>query len=116
MTNSFAYSLPGMTTTPESIVTVVADVYQVPFEIIYTKTAKRNIAEARGLSFFLIREILKLSLVKTGLPFNTDYSTVSYWAKNIIKLTKFDKCTREKFIQACHNLNIPSMQINEYLK
>lgn len=114
--NSMTYSLPGTFITPEFIVNVVADVYQIKPEIIYQPGRHRSICEPRMMCMFLIRNVIKFNMVQTGFIFNKDHATVCHSCKRIIEDTKYNKQTRKKFIESCSKLGLSGETINEYLK
>lgn len=101
MVNPSAYTFPGIFITPDHLAKIASEVYNVPFELLYTKSHKRVVCEARFMSWFLIREILKLSQAKTGFPFKADHSSVCYGERIIITYAQYNKGTRVKFIKCC---------------
>ena len=71
--------------TPESIIEACAKFYNVKKEDIYSKKRTDDVALARQVSMYIIREVLDYSNAKTGSFFNRDHSTVVYACKEVKK-------------------------------
>ena len=70
--------------TPTSIITNVAHHYTLTFDDIVGPSRTKNVAEARQVSMYLIREMTSLSLVDIGEIFGgRDHSTVMHACKKI---------------------------------
>jgi len=80
--------------TPESIIETCAKFYDIRKEDIYSNKRTKEIALARQVSMYLIREILDYSNAKAGACFNKDHSTVVYACKEIKKLMEKDEAFR----------------------
>lgn len=70
--------------TPTNIITNVAQHYQLTFDDIVGPSRTKNVAEARQVSMYLIREMTGLSLVDIGEVFGgRDHSTVMHACKKV---------------------------------
>lgn len=70
--------------TPTSIITNVAQHYTLTFDDIVGPSRTKNVAEARQVSMYLIREMTSLSLVDIGEIFGgRDHSTVMHACKKV---------------------------------
>ncbi|NQT35581.1 chromosomal replication initiator protein DnaA [bacterium] len=75
----------------EQIQDIVAREFDIPSDLLRSKTRKREIAQARHIAMFLATELTPLTLKAIGLHFGgRDHSTVVHARKAIIRLTKAD--------------------------
>ncbi|WP_276651217.1 chromosomal replication initiator protein DnaA [Corynebacterium vitaeruminis] len=72
--------------TPETIIEVTADYFQIRAQDLKGTTKTRNIAHARQIAMYLCRELTELSLPKIGESFGgKDHTTVMYADRKIRK-------------------------------
>lgn len=72
--------------TPETIIEVTADYFQIRAQDLKGSTKTRNIAHARQIAMYLCRELTELSLPKIGESFGgKDHTTVMYADRKIRK-------------------------------
>lgn len=76
--------------TVESIIEACAKFYNVKKEDIYSEKRTKEIAFARQVSIYIIREILNFSFPKIGAIFGKDHATAIYAIKQISKLMEKD--------------------------
>jgi chromosomal replication initiator protein len=74
-----------------NIVKIVCDHFQVPVELVYTKTRKHEVVQARHVSVYFIREIKKTSFLNLAKVFNNDHSTCINSVKTIKNWIETDK-------------------------
>ncbi len=76
--------------TVESIIEACAKFYNVKKEDIYSEKRTKEIAFARQVSIYIIREITNFSFPKIGAIFGKDHATAIYAIKQISKLMEKD--------------------------
>jgi chromosomal replication initiation ATPase DnaA len=104
------YNIP-----PQQIADICAKVYELPVEVLYTKTHKGIIPECRGMCLFFIFKHLGYSKTDTGLIFKMPETSARYWIQNIPDFAKFDKPLKSRFIEVGHELGITDEWITRYL-
>jgi chromosomal replication initiator protein len=81
---------------PETIITVVADVYSVSIEELKGNSRRRDISMARQMAMYLMRQHTGLSLPKIGDQFGgKDHTTVLYSCEKVADLLKSDSGTAQ---------------------
>jgi chromosomal replication initiator protein len=81
---------------PETIITVVADVYSVSVEELKGNSRRRDISMARQMAMYLMRQHTGLSLPKIGDEFGgKDHTTVLYSCEKVADLLKTDSGTAQ---------------------
>lgn len=71
---------------------VVCDYFNIPVEMIHTKTRKRDIVQARQLSMYFSKKHTKASLASIGLHCgNKDHATVLHACRTVTNLVETDK-------------------------
>jgi chromosomal replication initiator protein len=81
---------------PETIITVVADVYSVSVEELKGNSRRRDISIARQMAMYLMRQHTGLSLPKIGDEFGgKDHTTVLYSCEKVADLLKTDSGTAQ---------------------
>lgn len=76
--------------TPDSIIESCAKFYNVKKEDIYSKKKTKEIAFARQVSMYLMREVIDYSFPKIGTVFNKDHTTAIHSHKLVSKLMEDD--------------------------
>ena len=77
--------------TVDSIIRMVADFYKLSLSDLKGKKRSRNIALARQVSMFVIREVTEYSTTEIGVEFGgRDHTTVMHSCQKIEQLTKVD--------------------------
>ena len=71
--------------TPDSIIEACAKFYNVRKEDIYSEKRTKEIAFARQVSMYIMREVLDYSFPKIGAVFGKDHATAIYGHKSIAK-------------------------------
>ena len=85
---------------PETIITVVADVYSVSVEELKGNSRRRDISMARQMAMYLMRQHTGLSLPKIGDEFGgKDHTTVLYSCEKVADLLKTDSSTAQMIRQ-----------------
>lgn len=76
----------------EYIQKLVCDYFEVPLEMVKSKTRKREIVQARQISMYLAKSYTKTSLKSIGAFFGgRDHSTVIYACQTVVDLIETDK-------------------------
>ena len=76
----------------EYIQKLVCDYFEVPVEMVKSKTRKREIVQARQISMYLAKSYTKTSLKSIGAFFGgRDHSTVIYACQTVVDLIETDK-------------------------
>jgi chromosomal replication initiator protein len=77
--------------TVDSIIRMVADFYKLSLSDLKGKKRSRNIALARQVAMFVIREVTEYSTTEIGVEFGgRDHTTVMHSCQKIEQITKFD--------------------------
>ncbi len=71
---------------------VVCDYFDMPIELLRSKTRKREIVQARQLTMYFAKQMTKSSLASIGLQIgNKDHATVLHACRTVSNLTETDK-------------------------
>ncbi|HEY9054717.1 MAG TPA: chromosomal replication initiator protein DnaA [Rectinemataceae bacterium] len=77
--------------TVDSIIRMVADFYKLSLSDLKGKKRSKNIALARQVAMFVVREVTEYSTTEIGVEFGgRDHTTVMHSCQKIEQLTKFD--------------------------
>lgn len=87
--------------------------YKLKKGIVYTKTGKRAVVDARRISIILIRAKTGLSSNNTGLFFLLDHASVLYSEKVMRDLFHNNTVIHNDIINICHNLNLDDETITK---
>ncbi len=85
---------------PEYIIAKVADFYDIKPEEVLGKGKTKNVANARQMSFYLIRKLTPLTLEQIGEATNRDHSTVLYSIRKVEENLQNDP----KLVDAVHDI------------
>ena len=85
---------------PEFIIEKVADFYDIKPEEVLGKGKTKNVANARQMSFYLIRKLTGLTLEQIGDAMNRDHSTVLYAIRKVEENLQNDP----KLVDAVHDI------------
>lgn len=97
------------TIVPEEILTVVAEVFQVPVEDLKGSSRRREISFARQVGMYLMRQHTDLSLPRIGEEFGgKDHTTVMYSCEKIKQLQKKDTNLSQTLLQLSDRINLTS--------
>lgn len=86
----------------KEITKIVAALFNVEYEALFTISKKRPIVTARQVAMYIIKDKTKYSLAFIGSFFNRDHATVLHANKTIKNLMEFDKEFRIKVNIAKH--------------
>lgn len=93
--------------TPEAILTVVADTFNVSIEDMKSNSRRREISWARQIGMYLMRQYTDLSLPRIGEEFGgKDHTTVLYSCEKITQLRKKDAALKQKLYQLTDQIQI----------
>lgn len=93
--------------TPEAILTVVADTFNVSIEDMKSNSRRREISWARQIGMYLMRQYTNLSLPRIGEEFGgKDHTTVLYSCEKITQLRKKDAALKQKLHQLTDQIQI----------
>ncbi|BAY21609.1 chromosomal replication initiator protein DnaA [Calothrix sp. NIES-2100] len=96
-------------TTPEVILKVIADVFQVSIEDLKSNSRRREISWARQIGMYLMRQHTDLSLPRIGEEFGgKDHTTVIYSCDKIIQLRDSDRTLANTLRQLSDRINMHS--------
>jgi chromosomal replication initiator protein len=71
---------------------VVCDYFDMPVELLRSKTRKREIVQARQLTMYFAKQLTKNSLASIGSQIgNKDHATVLHACRTVLNLTETDK-------------------------
>ncbi|MCX6350341.1 MAG: chromosomal replication initiator protein DnaA [Bacteroidetes bacterium] len=83
--------------TIEHIQKLVSDHFEMPIELLKSKTRKRHIVQARQISMYFAKNLTKLSLANIGKHFGgRDHSTVIHAYQTVLDLMETDNRFRSK--------------------
>jgi chromosomal replication initiator protein len=83
--------------TIEHIQKLVSDHFDMPLELLKSKTRKRNIVQARQISMYFSKNLTKTSLVSIGKQFGgRDHSTVIHACQTVLDLMETDSRFKTK--------------------
>ena len=99
----------------KKITNVVEVHYNLIDGIIYTRSRKREIVEARQVSMLIASYTTGFSYAGIGMQFNRDHASVSHAKKVLRNLFEFDVDICNRFIKICNELEISNEVINEMI-
>ncbi|MBW4685171.1 MAG: chromosomal replication initiator protein DnaA [Komarekiella atlantica HA4396-MV6] len=95
--------------TPEAILTVVADTFDVSVEDLKSNSRRREISWARQIGMYLMRQHTALSLPRIGEEFGgKDHTTVIYSCDKITQLRESDRTLAQTLRQLSDRINMTS--------
>jgi len=95
--------------TPEAILTVVADTFDVSIEDLKSNSRRREISWARQIGMYLMRQHTTLSLPRIGEEFGgKDHTTVIYSCDKITQLRESDRTLVQTLRQLSDRINMTS--------
>jgi len=94
----------------ESVVGVVADMYEIHSSLILSDTRKQDVVEARSVCMYWLTEACGKTCVWIGQQFNRDHSSVIYANKRVRDQLKIDAKFRRRYealqpllVEICRN-------------
>ena len=87
---------PWINPTPEFIIKAVAKYFEITVEDILGKSKTANIAEARKIAMYMVRDMTDESYPKMGKVFGKDHTTVKYNVDSLEEQLKTDSALRDK--------------------
>jgi chromosomal replication initiator protein len=97
--------------TPDAILTVIADAFDVPIEDLKGNSRRREISWARQIAMYLMRQHTDLSLPRIGEEFGgKDHTTVMYSCEKITQLKESDRTLAQTLRQLSDRINMASRQ------
>ncbi|MFH7026938.1 MAG: chromosomal replication initiator protein DnaA [Heteroscytonema crispum UTEX LB 1556] len=97
--------------TPDAILTVIADAFNVPIEDLKGNSRRREISWARQIAMYLMRQHTDLSLPRIGEEFGgKDHTTVMYSCEKITQLKESDRTLAQTLRQLSDRINMASRQ------
>jgi chromosomal replication initiator protein len=98
-----------MTATPEAILKVVADNFDVSIDDLKSNSRRREISWARQIGMYLMRQHTALSLPRIGEEFGgKDHTTVIYSCDKITQLQESDRTLAQTLRQLSDRINMTS--------
>ncbi|MBE9050677.1 chromosomal replication initiator protein DnaA [Nostocales cyanobacterium LEGE 11386] len=95
--------------TPETILAVVADTFDVSIEDLKSNSRRREISWARQIGMYLMRQRTDLSLPRIGEEFGgKDHTTVIYSCDKIAQLQESDRTLAQTLRQLSDRINMTS--------
>ena len=92
--------------TPALVISQVCKFYSIDESVLRGTIKKKNVAEARQMAMYLIRNLTNLSLPDIGKEFGRDHSTVLYAIRRVETAIKAkDKVTQDKVRDITANIN-----------
>ncbi len=92
--------------TPALVISQVCKFYSIDESVLRGTLKKKNVAEARQMAMYLIRNLTNLSLPDIGKEFGRDHSTVLYAIRRVETAVKAkDKVTQDKVRDITANIN-----------
>ena len=92
--------------TPALVISQVCKYYSIDESVLRGTLKKKNVAEARQMAMYLIRNLTNLSLPDIGKEFGRDHSTVLYAIRRVETAVKAkDKVTQDKVRDITANIN-----------
>jgi chromosomal replication initiator protein len=96
-------------TTPEIILTIVAEAFDVSIEDLKSNSRRREISWARQIGMYLMRQHTDLSLPRIGEEFGgKDHTTVIYSCEKITQLRETDQALLQTLRQLSDRINMTS--------
>jgi len=94
-------------TTPDVILTIVADAFDVSIEDLKSNSRRREISFARQIGMYLMRQHTALSLPRIGEEFGgKDHTTVMYSCEKITQLRETDQALVQTLRQLSDRINM----------
>jgi chromosomal replication initiator protein len=101
--------------TPEGILTVIAEAFDVPIEDLKGNSRRREISWARQIAMYLMRKHTDLSLPRIGEEFGgKDHTTVMYSCEKITQLRETDQNLAQTLRQLSDRINMASRPKKSY--
>ncbi|MGA9378004.1 MAG: chromosomal replication initiator protein DnaA [Phormidium sp.] len=95
--------------TPEAVLSVIADAFNVPIEDLKSNSRRREISVARQIGMYLMRQHTELSLPRIGEEFGgKDHTTVMYSCDKIAQLRDSDPSMAQSLRQLSDRINLAS--------
>ena len=95
--------------TPEAVLMVIADAFNVPIEDLKSNSRRREISVARQIGMYLMRQHTELSLPRIGEEFGgKDHTTVMYSCDKIAQLRDSDPSMAQSLRQLSDRINLAS--------
>ncbi len=95
--------------TPETILTIIADEFNVTIEDLKGNSRRREISWSRQIGMYLMRQHTDLSLPRIGEEFGgKDHTTVMYSCEKITQLKETDKNLAQTLRQLSDRINLTS--------
>jgi chromosomal replication initiator protein len=95
--------------TPEAILTVIADTFDISIEDLKSNSRRREISWARQIGMYLMRQHTALSLPRIGEEFGgKDHTTVIYSCDKITQLKESDRTLAQTLRQLSDRINMNS--------
>ncbi|MBE9038896.1 chromosomal replication initiator protein DnaA [aff. Roholtiella sp. LEGE 12411] len=95
--------------TPEAILTVIADTFDISIEDLKSNSRRREISWARQIGMYLMRQHTTLSLPRIGEEFGgKDHTTVIYSCDKITQLRESDRTLAQTLRQLSDRINMNS--------
>ena len=99
--------------TPDAVMMVVADAFEVSIEDLKGNSRRREISMARQIAMYLMRQHTDLSLPRIGEEFGgKDHTTVMYSCEKITQLQKSDSNMANTLRQLSDRINLASKSSN----
>lgn len=76
---------------------IAAEIWEIDKELLYHKTRKREVVEARHVLIKYRREIFGHSLAKAAEPYNKDHATTLNSIKRVNEFNETDKAFAKKY-------------------
>ncbi|MBE9226825.1 chromosomal replication initiator protein DnaA [Phormidium sp. LEGE 05292] len=95
--------------TPEAVLLVIADAFNVPIDDLKGNSRRREISVARQIGMYLMRQHTELSLPRIGEEFGgKDHTTVMYSCDKIAQLRDSDPSMAQSLRQLSDRINLAS--------
>ncbi|PMB03366.1 chromosomal replication initiation protein DnaA, partial [Fischerella thermalis CCMEE 5328] len=95
--------------TPETILTIIADEFNVTIDDLKGNSRRREISWARQIGMYLMRQHTDLSLPRIGEEFGgKDHTTVMYSCEKITQLKETDQNLGQTLRQLSDRINMTS--------
>jgi chromosomal replication initiator protein len=96
-------------TTPETILLIISDVFNISLEDLKSNSRRREISWARQIGMYLMRQHTSLSLPRIGEVFGgKDHTTVMYSCEKITQLQKTDQALAQTLQKLRDRINMIS--------
>lgn len=91
--------------TPIEIAALCAEAFNCTIDDIFGKSRMRNIAGARHMLRYLLRNVLKHSTVKIGQFTDSDHSTIIHSCRQCANWIETDEDFMAKYVSVCEKIN-----------